>query len=275
MSEYDGALLEVRGLSVVFDGFHAIGGIDFTVQRGELRFLIGPNGAGKTTLIDVITGLTKPASGSVRFEGIDLVGRKEHEIVRMGVGRTFQTSVVFEKLTVLENLDLAASFRRPLWSLVRRRRGVSGAVAAAMEITGLDALAGRPAGVLSHGQRQWLEIGMLIAQGPRLLLLDEPVAGMSADERSRTGELLTEIAKDHTVIVIEHDMEFLRRYASVVTVLHEGKVLTEGSVDEVRADPHVQEVYIGRAREDAAGGLAVDDDARGTAGVGSAAGEVK
>ncbi|MFC4584727.1 urea ABC transporter ATP-binding protein UrtD [Sphaerisporangium corydalis] len=283
-----GTLLEVRDLSVVFDGFRAIDGVDFTVEQGELRFLIGPNGAGKTTLIDVITGLTRPASGSVRFEGWDLVGRKEHEIVRMGVGRTFQTSVVFEQLTVVENLDLAASFRRPLWSLARRRRGVSAAVEAAMATTGLDALAARPAGVLSHGQRQWLEIGMLIAQRPRLLLLDEPVAGMSGEERSRTGELLVEIAKDHTVIVIEHDMDFLRRYASQVTVLHEGKVLVEGSVDQVRSDPRVQEVYLGRAedrdkrpagggRAGAAGegrtGSAGAEPAEGAA-VGSAAGEV-
>jgi urea transport system ATP-binding protein len=250
------ALLEVRGLSVVFDGFRALDGVDLTVEQGELRFLIGPNGAGKTTLIDVITGLTRPATGSVRFEGADLVGRKEHEIVRSGVGRTFQTSVVFEELTVVENLDLAASFRRPLWSLARRRRGVSEAVAAAMETTGLDLLADRPAGVLSHGQRQWLEIGMLIAQRPRLLLLDEPVAGMSAEERQRTGELLTEIARDHTVVVIEHDMDFLRRYASQVTVLHEGKVLVEGSVDQVRADPRVQEVYLGRAEERSTGAAA-------------------
>jgi urea transport system ATP-binding protein len=243
------ALLEVRDLSVVFDGFRAIDGLDLTVEQGELRFLIGPNGAGKTTLIDVITGLTRPASGTVRFGGADLVGRKEHQIVRLGVGRTFQTAVVFEELTVVENLDLAASFRRPLWSLARLRRGVPEAVARALETTGLTALADRPAGVLSHGQRQWLEIGMLIAQGPRLLLLDEPVAGMSQEERARTGELLTQIAQDHTVIVIEHDMDFLRRYASVVTVLHEGKVLMEGSVDEVREDPRVREVYLGRAAQ--------------------------
>jgi urea transport system ATP-binding protein len=243
-------LLAIRGLSVVFDGFRAVDGVDLTVDQGELRFLIGPNGAGKTTLIDVITGLTRPASGSVRFAGHELVGRREHEIVRMGVGRTFQTSVVFEQLTVVENLDLAASFRRPLWSLARRRRGVSPSVAAALETTGLADLADRHAGVLSHGQRQWLEIGMLLAQGPRLLLLDEPVAGMSLEERSRTGELLTEIAREHTVIVVEHDMEFLRRYASQVTVLHEGKVLMEGSVDEVRDDPRVQEVYLGRAAEE-------------------------
>jgi urea transport system ATP-binding protein len=244
-------LLEIRGLSVVFDGFTAIDGVDFTVERGELRFLIGPNGAGKTTLIDVITGLTEPAAGTVRFEGIDLAGRREHEIVRLGVGRTFQTSVVFEELTVVENLDLAASFRRPLWALAGRRRGISAAVGEALATTGLEPLAGRPAGVLSHGQRQWLEIGMLLAQKPRLLLLDEPVAGMSPEERARTGELLTEVAEDHTVIVVEHDMDFLRRYASQVTVLHEGRVLMEGSVDDVRADPRVQEVYLGRAREEA------------------------
>jgi len=246
-------MIEVRGLSVVFDGFRAIDGIDLTVEKGELRFLIGPNGAGKTTLIDVITGLTRPTTGEVVFDGQSLVGQREHKIVRLGVGRTFQTSVVFEELTVLENLDLAASFRRPLWSLARRRRGISDAVAEALETTGLKELADRPAGVLSHGQRQWLEIGMLLTQNPKLLLLDEPVAGMSKDERERTGELLTSVANDHTVIVIEHDMEFLRRYASQVTVLHEGKVLIEGSVDEVRDDPRVQEVYIGRKRSDAVG----------------------
>ncbi|MEV0969294.1 urea ABC transporter ATP-binding protein UrtD [Microtetraspora glauca] len=245
------ALLEIRGLDVVFDGFRAISGLDLSVEQGELRFLIGPNGAGKTTLIDVVTGLTRPAAGTVRFGGEELVGRREHEIVRLGVGRTFQTSVVFEELTVLENLDLAASFRRPLWSLLRRRRGASPAVERALSTTGLSGLAGQRAGILSHGQRQWLEIGMLIAQEPRLLLLDEPVAGMSLDERARTGELLTEIARDHTVIVVEHDMDFLRRYASQVTVLHEGAVLVEGSVEQVRADPRVQEVYLGRAREEA------------------------
>lgn len=246
------ALLEIRGLEVVFDGFRAVNGVDLTVGEGELRFLIGPNGAGKTTLIDVITGLTRPASGTVRFGGTSLVGLKEHRIVRLGIGRTFQTSVVFEELTVVENLDLAAGFRRPLVSLLRQRRGVSAEVGAALETIGLEALADRPAGVLSHGQRQWLEIGMLIAQKPRLLLLDEPVAGMSKDERDRTGELLTEIAKDHTVIVVEHDMEFLRRYASQVTVLHEGSVLVEGDVATVQADPRVQEVYLGRKKEEAA-----------------------
>ncbi|TDC89955.1 urea ABC transporter ATP-binding protein UrtD [Actinomadura sp. 7K507] len=245
-------MLEIRGLEVVFGGFRAIDGVDLTVAQGELRFLIGPNGAGKTTLIDVITGLTRPASGSVTYAGTSLVGRPEHRIVRRGIGRTFQTSVVFEELTVLENVDLAASFRRPLPALLRRRRGVPDVVAAALDRIGLAGLADRPAGVLSHGQRQWLEIGMLIAQRPSLLLLDEPVAGMSRDERERTGELLTEIATDHTVIVVEHDMEFLRRYASQVTVLHEGRVLVEGDVATVQADPRVQEVYLGRSREEKA-----------------------
>jgi urea transport system ATP-binding protein len=246
-------LLAVRGLDVRFDGFRAVTDLDFTVNSGELRFLIGPNGAGKTTLIDVITGLTKPYAGSVRFAGAELIGRREHRIVRLGVGRTFQTSVVFEHLTVLENLDLAATFRRPLWRLFTTRRGTLSEVEEALAVTGLTELADRPAGVLSHGQRQWLEIGMLVIQRPRLLLLDEPVAGMTRDERERTGTLLTEIAKDHTVIVIEHDMEFLRRFASTVTVLHEGKLLCEGSVAQVQADPRVQEVYLGRSRKEPAG----------------------
>ncbi len=252
----DGAILAVRGLRVVFDGFVAIDGIDFTVRRGELRFLIGPNGAGKTTLIDVITGLTKPAAGSVRFEGHELVGRREHRIVKLGIGRTFQTATVFEELTVLENIDLAASFRMPLPALFRRRVGVSRRVAEVLETTQLADHAERPAGVLSHGQRQWLEIGMLIAQDPRLLLLDEPVAGMTREERERTGILLRQITRNHTVVVIEHDMEFLRRFASVVTVLHEGKVLTEGTVAQVQADPKVQEVYLGRSKKDGGEGVA-------------------
>ena len=243
-------LLEVRGLNVVFSGFHAITDLDFSLDAGELRFLIGPNGAGKTTLIDVITGLTKPASGSVTFAGQQLVGRREYQVVRAGVGRTFQTSVVFEELSVVDNLDLAAGFRRRLPTLLRRRPGVSDDVASALDTIGLAALADRPAGVLSHGQRQWLEIGMLVVQRPRLLLLDEPVAGMSRDERERTGELLRAVARDHTVLVVEHDMDFLRRFASTVTVLHEGRLLCEGTVTEVQADPRVQEVYLGRSRDE-------------------------
>jgi urea transport system ATP-binding protein len=242
-------LLEIRGLEVVFDGFRAIDGVDLTVAEGEVRFLIGPNGAGKTTMIDVVTGLTRPAAGTVAFAGQSLIGLAEHRIVRLGVGRTFQTASVFEQLTVLENLDLAASFRQPMRRLLRRRNGVLDAVAAALATVGLTDRAELPAEVLSHGQKQWLEIGMLLVQDPRLLLLDEPVAGMSKEERTRTGELLHEIARTRTVVVVEHDMEFLRRFANRVTVMHEGQVLCEGTVAEVQADPRVQEVYLGRSRD--------------------------
>jgi urea transport system ATP-binding protein len=242
-------LLEIRGLEVVFDGFRAIDGLDLDVAEGEVRFLIGPNGAGKTTLIDVVTGLTHPAAGRVTFDGQSLLGRPEHRIVRLGVGRTFQTASVFEQLTVLENLDLAASFRLPMRRLVRRRKGVEEPVTEALRTVGLTDLAESRAEVLSHGQKQWLEIGMLLVQDPKLLLLDEPVAGMSKEERTRTGELLHEIAKTRTVIVVEHDMEFLRRFANRVTVMHEGQILCEGTVAEVQADERVQEVYLGRSRD--------------------------
>jgi urea transport system ATP-binding protein len=243
------SLLQVRDLEVVFDGFRAMDKLDFDVAEGEVRFLIGPNGAGKTTLIDVVTGLTKPVGGTVTFAGESLLGRPEHKIVRMGVGRTFQTASVFEQLSVLENLDLAATFRQSLRSLTRRRRGVTATVGEALETIGLTGLAEARAEILSHGQKQWLEIGMLLVQDPRLLLLDEPVAGMSKEERTRTGELLHQIAETRTVIVVEHDMEFLRRYARIVTVMHEGSILCEGTVAEVQADERVQEVYLGRSRD--------------------------
>jgi urea transport system ATP-binding protein len=197
----------------------------------------------------VVTGLTKPVAGSVTFGGQQLIGRPEHDIVRRGVGRTFQTPSVFEQLSVVENLDLAGSFRRSMGQLLRRRRAVAAPVAAALESVRLTEQADDPAGSLSHGQKQWLEIGMLLVQDPRLLLLDEPVAGMSKEERTRTGELLQEIARTRTVVVVEHDMDFLRRFASKVTVMHEGKVLCEGSVADVQADARVQEVYIGRSRD--------------------------
>jgi urea transport system ATP-binding protein len=262
-------LLRISGLAVEFDGFRALDGIDLAVAEGELRFLIGPNGAGKTTLIDVVTGLTRPSEDSVEFAGRNLVGRREHQVVRMGVGRTFQTAVVFEALTVEENVDLAAGFRMRLAALMRRRKGRTEAVTGALEATGLLDLAERPAGVLSHGQRQWLEIAMLLAQNPRLLLLDEPVAGMSRAERERTGELLAAIARDRTVVVIEHDMEFVRTYASAVTVLHEGRVLTEGDMAHVQSDPRVQEVYLGRSRDRRAAGPATETAALASTGGGS------
>jgi urea transport system ATP-binding protein len=244
------ALLQVRGLHVSFDGFKAIDGIDFDACDGEVHFVIGPNGAGKTTLVDVITGLTKPSEGSVRYDGVELVGEPPQKIVRLGVGRTFQTATVVEALTVGENLDLAASFRLSIPRLLRRRRGLDAPVVRALETIGLVAQAELPAGSLSHGQKQWLEIGMLLVQEPRLLLLDEPVAGLSAEERTRTGELVSLIAKDRTVVVVEHDMDFLRRFADVVTVMHEGKLLCHrATVAEVQANREVQEVYVGRARD--------------------------
>ncbi len=238
--------LSIRGLRVVFDGFVAVGGVDLEVAPGDIRFLIGPNGAGKTTLVDAVTGLVK-ATGSVKLGERELLGRPVHRINRLGVGRTFQTAAVFEELTVLQNLDIAAGAGRGPLTMLRQRRSIPPEVGGALEIIGLTAARNRPAGTLAHGQKQWLEIGMLLVQDTKLLLLDEPVAGMSQDERDATGELLGLVAKDHTVVVIEHDMDFMRRYARSVTVLHAGKVLSEGTVAQVQADPKVQEVYLGHA----------------------------
>jgi urea transport system ATP-binding protein len=238
--------LEVRGLRVSFDGFVAVDGVDLTVVQGELRFLIGPNGAGKTTIVDAITGLVR-SSGSARFGGVELIGKKVHEVARAGVGRTFQTASVFENLSVLENLDIAAGAKRPVSSRLRRRADVPGEVELTLETIGLADLRHVPAGTLAHGQKQWLEIGMLLVQDARLLLLDEPVAGMSQAEREETGQLLQRIGAQRTVVVVEHDMEFLRSFASSVTVLHSGSVLSEGTVAQVQADPRVIEVYLGSA----------------------------
>jgi urea transport system ATP-binding protein len=236
--------LTIRGLRVVFDGFIAVNEVDLDVAPGDIRFLIGPNGAGKTTIVDAVTGLVK-ASGSVRLGDRELLGRPVHRINRLGVGRTFQTAAVFEELTVLQNLDIAAGAGRGPLTMLRRRSAVPPEVARALETIGLTGARDRLAGTLAHGQKQWLEIGMLLVQRTQLLLLDEPVAGMSQDERDATGELLGLVARDHTVVVIEHDMDFMRRFARTVTVLHAGKVLSEGTVTQVQADPRVQEVYLG------------------------------
>ena len=238
--------LELSDVRVVFDGFVAVDGVSMTVLQGELRFLIGPNGAGKTTLIDAITGLA-PATGSVRFGRTELIGKKVHRIARLGVGRTFQTASVFEELTVLQNLDIAAGAGRRTLSLLRCRSSLPPEVEEAMDSVGLSELRDKQAGELAHGQKQWLEIGMLLVQNSRVLLLDEPVAGMSSDERAQTGELLRRIGAQRTVVVVEHDMDFMRSFATSVTVLHAGKVLSEGTVAQVQADPKVQEVYLGRA----------------------------
>ncbi len=243
-------LLRIRDLVVAFDAFHAIDGLDLTLKQQEVRFVIGPNGAGKTTLIDSITNLVRPTSGSIMFAGEELVGRSEHQIVRSGIGRTFQKPSVFDELTVVENVDLAASFRLPFRALLRRRRGVSDEVAEILASVDLTEQQEDQAGSLSHGQKQWLEVAMVLVQRPRLLLLDEPVAGMTEKERLHTGELVTKIAQDGTtVLVIEHDMDFVRRFAHKVTVMHEGKILTEGTVAEVQRNETVREVYLGRPRD--------------------------
>jgi urea transport system ATP-binding protein len=241
--------LSIRGLRVVFDGFAAVDGVDLDVAPGDIRFLIGPNGAGKTTLVDAVTGLVK-ASGSVRFGDRELLGMEVHRIARIGVGRTFQTAAVFENLTVLQNLDIAAGSGRSKAAMLRRRRDIPEVVASALDTIGLTAQRDQAAGTLAHGQKQWLEIGMLLVQDAKLLLLDEPVAGMSHDERDATGELIAKVSRDRTVVVIEHDMDFLRRYAQTVTVLHAGRTLSEGTVAQVQADPRVQEVYLGRHHVD-------------------------
>jgi urea transport system ATP-binding protein len=236
--------LELTGLTVSFDGFVAVDHVDLTVLKGDLRFLIGPNGAGKTTLIDAVSGLV-PATGQAEFGGRHLLGRKVHQIARLGVGRTFQTATVFEELSVLQNLDIAAGAGRSVWTLLRKRHAVPPQVAEVLETVGLTELADTPAGILPHGQKQWLEIGMLLVQDARLLMLDEPVAGMSAEEKEETGRLLQRISAETTVVVVEHDMDFMRAFARSVTVLHAGRVLSEGTVAQVQADPKVQEVYLG------------------------------
>jgi urea transport system ATP-binding protein len=261
--------LEIRRLRVSFDGFTAVDGVDLDVRPGDLRFLIGPNGAGKTTLVDAVTGLVK-AEGSVRFGGTDILGRSVHRIARSGIGRTFQTATVFEELTVLQNLDIAAGAGRGALTMLRRRKGVPESVARALDTVGLTDLADSPAGTLAHGQKQWLEIGMLLVQDVRLLLLDEPVAGMSHDERQATGELLELISQERTVVVIEHDMDFMRSFARSVSVLHAGKVLSEGTVAEVQADPKVQEVYLGHTAETSVDEPSADEPAADEAAAGVA-----
>jgi urea transport system ATP-binding protein len=242
--------VEIRDLTVEFDGFVAVDSVDLTLLQGRVHFLIGPNGAGKTTLVDAVTGLAR-ASGLARYGNTDLLGLKPHQIVRAGVGRTFQTATVFEQLTVLQNLDIAGGVHRKARSMLRARRGIPSYVEEALETIGLVDLRDRPAGVLAHGQKQWLEIGMLLVQDAKVMLLDEPVAGMSAEEREETGELLRRIGTERTIVVIEHDMEFVRTFADVVTVMHAGKVLTEGTVAEIQANRSVQEVYLGRTVEGA------------------------
>ena len=250
-----GSIIYLEDVTVEYDGFKALNALNFFMDYKELRVVIGPNGAGKTTLLDVITGKVKPSAGRVIFgKRTELTGRRENEIAGLGVGRKFQTPSVFVNLTVEENVEL---------SLRRARRGVLATllhadapdardrIATTLQTVALEGKARAKAGALSHGEKQWLEIGMVIAQDPELLLVDEPVAGMTDEETARTGELLQTIAADRSVLVIEHDMEFVRQLARRVTVLHQGSVLCEGSVEQVQADPRVLEVYLGRRKETA------------------------
>jgi urea transport system ATP-binding protein len=241
------ALLEVANVTVRFDGFRALNDLTLTLESGELRCIVGPNGAGKTTLMDVITGKTRPDSGSVRFEGREVTRLAEHEIARLGVGRKFQRPTVFPGHTVFENLELTTHGKKGVMRMLVARLSTDElqSIERTLELIGLAGHRDRPAGLLSHGQKQWLEIGMLLVQRPKLLLVDEPVAGMTQQEIERTEQILASLAGEHTVVVVEHDMDFVRSIASKVTVLHEGHVLAEGPMREVQQDPRVIEVYLG------------------------------
>ncbi|GLR24993.1 urea ABC transporter ATP-binding protein UrtD [Limnobacter litoralis] len=241
-------ILYVEGVSVSFDGFKALNDLNLYVKAGELRCLIGANGAGKTTLMDVITGKTQPDGGNVFFgQNINLLARSEADIAQLGIGRKFQKPTVFEAHSVLDNLEMSLKANKGIWynlfaklSAVQRDK-----IDEVLSIIGLQQQRHMLAGALSHGQKQWLEIGMLLVSDPLLLLIDEPVAGMTGQETERTAELLTGLAGERTVIVVEHDMEFVRSIARTVTVLHQGSVLAQGTMDQVQSNRYVIEVYLG------------------------------
>ena len=240
-------LLALEDVTVSFDGFKAVSGLNLYIDKGELRVIIGPNGAGKTTVLDLICGRTKVSGGSIKFKDQEITTRKEQEIVRMGIGRKFQTPTIYEDLTVFENLELSVPRGRSVVGALfwKRTEEVKALVRDTAKTIFLEDHLDRLAETLSHGQKQWLEIGMLLIQDPELLMLDEPVAGMSFSERQKTAELLNEIIKNRSVIVIEHDMKFVESIAHRVTVLHQGKVLAEGDMQTVQANPKVKEVYLG------------------------------
>jgi len=242
-------ILYLEDISVSFDGFKALNKLTLAIDAGELRCIIGPNGAGKTTMMDVITGKTRPDSGTAYFgQSIDLTRLSEPEIAHAGIGRKFQKPTIFQQHSVFENLELAMKtdkrVRRSLFARLRDEE--RDRVADTLRQIRLDGEADRPAGLLSHGQKQWLEIGMLLVQEPQLLLLDEPVAGMTDDETMRTAELFVSLAGQHSLVVVEHDMAFIKELGGLVTVLHEGSVLAEGELDSVQNDERVIEVYLGR-----------------------------
>jgi len=244
----DKKALYLEDITVSFDGFKALNALTLYIDIGELRCIIGPNGAGKTTMMDVITGKTRPDAGSAWFgQTVNLLSLREPQIAKAGIGRKFQKPTVFERHTVFENLELAAAGNKSPWATLFKRLTPSQVVRVdeVLETVRLTDRRDYLAAALSHGQKQWLEIGMLMMQDPQLLLVDEPVAGMTPQETERTAELLQSLAGKHSVVVVEHDMDFVRSIAKTVTVLHEGSVLAEGSIDQVQNDPRVIEVYLG------------------------------
>jgi urea transport system ATP-binding protein len=247
MSSNTNYLLSVEELTVSFDGFKAVDNINLYVDAKELRVIIGPNGAGKTTLLDLICGKTRATSGSIKFGNREMLGLSEHEIVRAGIGRKFQTPSIYENLTVYENLEVSYPKGRDVFGALafKSTAEVQDRIQKVAEATFLQNLLTMEGAFLSHGQKQWLEIGMLLMQEPALMMLDEPVAGMSAAEREKTAELLERITADRALIIIEHDMEFVSRIASKVTVLHLGKLLAEGTMKEIQSNQTVQDVYLG------------------------------
>ncbi|MCX7100396.1 MAG: urea ABC transporter ATP-binding protein UrtD [Methylobacter sp.] len=240
-------VLALEDLTVSFDGFKAVDALTLYIDKNELRVVIGPNGAGKTTVLDLICGKTKSSSGSIKFKNKELTMLSEHEIVRAGVGRKFQTPSIYENLSVYQNLELSYPVGRSVWGSLtfKRTAAVSEQVNKIAAEVLLTEQLHMEAALLSHGQKQWLEIGMLLMQDPELLMLDEPVAGMSVKERDQTAELLKRICQNRSVLVIEHDMEFVKKIAHKVTVLHQGKILAEGSMEHIQADEKVIEVYLG------------------------------
>lgn len=243
-------IIYLEGVTVSFEGFKALNNLNFIVDRGELRVVIGPNGAGKTTLLDVICGRVRPLEGRVIFGDMtDIRALGEHEVARLGIGRKFQTPSIFKNLTVYENLELACRQKsKGVFSTLHSDASpeTRAKIQSVLETIGLAEKAGDKAGLLSHGEKQWLEIGMVIAQDPQLMLIDEPVAGMTGRETEKTAELLKAIAGERSLLVIEHDMDFVRQIAQKVTVLHEGAVLCEGPMEMVQNDPRVRESYLGR-----------------------------
>ena len=244
-------LLSLKNITVSFEGFLALNNLNLNLKRGELRAVIGPNGAGKTTFLDVITGKVKPTKGDVFFKGKSLIGRKEHKIARLGVGRKFQSPRVFENLTVKENLEISVSTPKSPLNLINKKikNDQLDEIEHLMKVINLSKKINSKAGALSHGQKQWLEIAMLLGQKPDLMLVDEPVAGLTDEETDLTADLLKSLSGENTVVVIDHDMEFIRRLDSNVSVLNQGTVLCEGTMDTIQNDKKVIDVYLGRPEE--------------------------